>query len=63
MGMNTYLTRDNPCTRDCPEREPGCNCERRIAWQKVKEERKEKIRKHRENQSALDELAIGRRKG
>lgn len=22
----------NPCTRDCPERYPGCNCERRQAW-------------------------------
>lgn len=22
----------NPCTRDCPDREPGCNCEKRKAW-------------------------------
>ena len=22
----------NPCTRDCPDRAPGCNCEKRKAW-------------------------------
>ena len=22
----------NPCRRDCPDRAPGCNCERRKAW-------------------------------
>lgn len=22
----------NPCRRDCPDRSPGCNCERRKAW-------------------------------
>ena len=22
----------NPCTRDCRDRQPGCNCEKRKAW-------------------------------
>ena len=22
----------NPCTRDCPDRKPGCECEKRRAW-------------------------------
>ena len=22
----------NPCRRDCPDRAPGCNCEKREAW-------------------------------
>ena len=22
----------NPCRRDCPDRTPGCNCEKRKAW-------------------------------
>lgn len=22
----------NPCTRDCPDRRPGCDCEKRRAW-------------------------------
>jgi len=35
---------DNPCTKDCPDRKPGCNCEKRKAykWQQdqIKEAKK-----------------------
>lgn len=42
-GMNTYVMRGNPCKRDCPDRQPGCNCEKRKEFQALKEERKNKI--------------------
>lgn len=34
----------NPCTRECPDRTPGCDCEKRKAWkwnqQQIKEAQK-----------------------
>ena len=37
----------NPCTRDCPDRHPGCECEKRRAWKfqqkKIQEARKQAI--------------------
>jgi hypothetical protein len=32
-----------PCERDCPDRYPGCYCEKKQAWDAEKEERKAKI--------------------
>lgn len=58
MSMNNYLMKDHPCKRECPDRKPGCNCEKRKEFLKIKEERKEKIRKHKETQSMLDEISI-----
>ena len=37
----------NPCTRDCPDRFPGCNCERRQAWKFQQANLKEARRKAR----------------
>ena len=35
----------NPCTRDCPDRQPGCNCEKRKAWPFLREQiRQERLR-------------------
>ena len=41
----------NPCTKDCPDRKPGCECEKRKAWkwnqQQIKEaQKKENIVKN-----------------
>lgn len=41
--MATSL-RDNPCTRDCPERRPGCCCEKRRVWLRKHEEEKHRHR-------------------
>jgi len=35
----------NPCTRECPDRTPGCECEKRRAWLWLREQEKEKRRK------------------
>lgn len=35
----------NPCTKDCPDREPGCECEKRRAWKWQQEQIKEARRK------------------
>lgn len=31
----------NPCTKDCPDRQPGCNCQDRIDWKAYCEEIKQ----------------------
>lgn len=35
----------NPCQRDCPDRSPGCNCERRQAWKFQQAQLKERRRR------------------
>ena len=35
----------NPCTRDCPDRKPGCECEKRRAWKWQQEQAKEARRR------------------
>lgn len=34
----------NPCRRDCPDRAPGCDCEKRRAWKYLREQAKEALR-------------------
>lgn len=31
----------NPCTKECPDRTPGCECEKRRAWDWYQEQVKE----------------------
>ena len=35
---------ENPCKRDCPDRFPGCDCERRHAWKFIQAQRREERR-------------------
>lgn len=35
----------NPCTRECPDRTPGCNCERREAYKFQQTQEKEARRR------------------
>ena len=35
----------NPCTRDCPDRKPGCECEKRRAWKWQQAQAKEARRR------------------
>ena len=44
----------NPCTRDCVDRKPGCNCERRKKWRKGFETKKEKIYRSKNDMSMID---------
>ena len=37
----------NPCTKDCPDRHPGCECEKRRAWIWQQEQIKEAKRRER----------------
>ena len=41
------MPKDHPCRRTCPNRTPGCNCEKRTAWKQADEEKKEKTRRSR----------------
>ena len=35
----------NPCTKDCPDRKPGCDCEKRKAYKWQQEQIKEARRR------------------
>ena len=37
----------NPCTKDCPDRHPGCECEKRRAWKWHQAQIKEAKRRER----------------
>lgn len=34
------IAKDHPCVRDCPDRFPGCNCEKLVAYKREKKEQK-----------------------
>ncbi len=36
-----------PCRRECPDRTPGCNCEKRAAWRASLEEIKKEQRREK----------------
>ena len=38
---------DNPCTRECPDRTPGCDCEKRKAYKWQQEQIKEAKKRER----------------
>ena len=56
--MNNYIMKDHPCVRDCPDRKPGCNCEKRQAFLKEKEARKAVIHADKKKSSALDAYEV-----
>ena len=37
----------NPCTKECPDRTPGCECEKRRAWLWLREQEQEQRRKEK----------------
>lgn len=43
-----------PCRRECPDRTPGCNCEKRRAWLAYREE----IKKERRREQGLNTYQI-----
>lgn len=56
MSMNNYLIKDNPCRRDCPDRYPGCNCDKREAWRDEYEAKKRRIYQQRNYSSMIDSV-------
>lgn len=49
MGMPP----NHPCQRDCPDRQPGCNCERKQAWDQKRKELKDLRYKEKQLDSAV----------
>ena len=43
----------SPCTRECPDRKPGCNCEKRKAWKAENEAQKKWLREIQSADSVL----------
>ena len=55
-SYNTALMKDNPCRKDCPDRYPGCNCERRKAWREKYEGKKQRM--YQKNDSSMIDSVI-----
>ena len=61
--MGTKIPKDMPCQRDCPDRYPGCLCDKKRAWDEQKEARKKAIRDMKDKETAIHEtLRKGRNK-
>lgn len=60
--LRNYILDGNPCTRDCPDRSPGCNCEKRKAWVAEKNKWKDIIYKDRERNALLDKMTMSKKK-
>ena len=60
---NNWLSGGNPCKRDCPERKPGCNCEKRIEWKQAVAERKEIVKEARKKHADIEAVLHDRRGG
>ena len=55
-SYNNMMMRDNPCRKDCPERQPGCNCERRKAWRDGYEAKKRHMYQQINDSSMIDSV-------
>ena len=51
--MGSRMPKDMPCQRDCPDRYPGCLCDKKRAWDEQKEARKKAIRDMKDKESAI----------
>lgn len=43
----------SPCRPDCPDRRPGCDCEKRQAWKEEREKKKAWLREQNAAESVL----------
>lgn len=60
MG-GSRIPKDMPCKQDCPDRYPGCLCEKKRAWDEKKESRKKEILDKKAKETAIHETL--RKKG
>lgn len=54
--MANYILQGQPCTPDCPNRQPGCNCQKRKEWVVEKNERKQKIYEEKSKANRVAEI-------
>lgn len=52
--VNSWVMSGNPCHRDCPDREPGCNCQKKQDFNAQKEKRKAIIKDARDKDKLLN---------
>ena len=52
-SYNNMMMRDIPCRKDCPERTPGCNCEKRKAWREKYEGKKQRMYQQKNDSSMI----------
>lgn len=57
-SYNTVLMSGNPCRKDCPERQPGCNCEKRRAWREEYESKKTHMYQQKNCSSMIDSVIV-----
>ena len=51
------IPKDMPCKRDCPERYPGCFCDKKREWNERYGAMKEAIREAKGKQTMLDSFS------
>ena len=51
--MGNRMPKDMPCQRDCPDRKPGCLCDKKRALDEQKDARKKAIRDIKDKESAI----------
>lgn len=52
--MANFILQGNPCRRDCPDRQPGCNCQKRQEWVAEKNARKKMIYEEKAKEGLVD---------
>ena len=45
--MGNYIYRDQPCKSDCPDRQPGCYCQKKRDWDEQKNAKKQMIKEEK----------------
>lgn len=60
--LRNYFLDGNPCTRECAERIPGCNCDKRKKWVAQKEQRRKIVAKDKERTAMLDHMSMSSKK-
>lgn len=55
-SYNNMMMREHPCRKDCHDRYPGCNCERRKAWREKYEGKKQRMYQQKNDSSMIDSV-------
>ena len=54
--MANFIYADQPCQPDCPDRQPGCLCQKKRDWDAKKDAKKQMIRDAKQKTSRVMEV-------
>ena len=61
--MATKIPDDMPCKADCPDRKPGCFCEKKKSWNEKRYAEKQAIRNIKAKENLTFSVRQPKRKG